>query len=97
MILGLLVTKYPNLCIVFLPAMALSANFQAKTILAYSNQLENVKRMHEKHNCNIKGEKNSSIVNSNEIIFSQEKVNDYNNIIKKNTNYKNKKLVRKKD
>jgi len=91
MILGLFITKFPNLYIIFLPSFVISSNLQAKCIVAYSNQLNEIKNQVKKEGSKKENNiENLSIENKKNITLS-------NNSVKKNAIYKNKKLVRKKD
>jgi len=96
MILGLLVTKIPNLYIVFVPTLFISTDLQAKSIVAYIKQLEKIKKSSNKI---IEKDNIENIITDNtqdNILENKYKSID-NEIVKKNINYKNKKLVRKKD
>lgn len=89
-ILGLLATKIPYLYVAFVPSLVITSDYQAKSLQAYYNQLEKIKKEHAKEEIKelkpieTKTKKNNPKVNSNKNI-------------KKNINQKNKKLVRKKD
>lgn len=94
MILGLLVTKIPNIYIAFLPLMVLSSKYQAKSILAYSKQLEKIKESNIELKQNITKEKNNINIKEEDKTIS-DNLDDKN--VKKNTVCRNKKLIRKKD
>lgn len=95
MILGLLATKYPSLYLAFLPSFVISSKLQAKSIVAYSNQLNKIKNQNKIDEIEVKSldeEKEIEDTNSkkNTIVINDD-------FVKKNSTCKNKKLVRKKD
>lgn len=96
MILGLLATKIPYLYAAYLPLMIVTADLQGRSMLAYYNQLEKIKKQYE--NNNFKEE--VIIEKSNNYTLNNEKTeykNISNDIAKKNTIHKTKKLIRKKE
>jgi len=93
MILGLLVTQYPNLIPLFLPSFIISSNLQAKSIVAYTNQLNTFEKLEEENvTTEISNEINNDYLNDRKI---SEELNE--SFVRKDVIYKNKKLVRKKD
>lgn len=95
MILGLLAAKIPHFYILYLPTLIISSKYQASSMVAYYNQLQNYKKMDLE---NKEQQEEISKTKEEDINYNVTCKNNINinSVYKQETN-KTKKLIRKKD